>query len=178
MICSGISTTATTNSRPKKVSLHLELGCVVHAAVFSAMQGTEIWSCLLHWPVANGHSLGPVEPASVREGGQTTTHTHTHEGEKGCKTVCRHRHPLHDYHRFLLPSRLAEPKPAVVTVLGSESELTCPPVRPTARRHLDRTEAEDREYNAMFHIQALSFSVNYISKCTMLPDDLIPSRCR
>lgn len=76
MICSRISTTATTattNSRPKKASLHLELGGMVHAAVFSAMQGTEIWSCLLHWPAVNGRSLGPVDPTSVREEGQTCT---------------------------------------------------------------------------------------------------------
>lgn len=94
-----------------------------------------------------------------------------HNQEKGCKTVCRHRHSLHDHHRFLLPSHLGEPKPAVVTVLGLWTNLS----DPTARRHLDRTEAEDREYNAMFHIQALSFSVNYLSNAPSYPSYLMIS---
>lgn len=114
-----------------------------------------------------------MEPSSVREHGQTCARE-----EKGWRTVCGHQHSLHDYHRSLLPSHLGEPEPAVVTVLASEHLSG-----PTARRHLGRTEADDREYNAMFHIQALSFSVNYLSNapCYLMissyPDDsLKPSR--
>lgn len=92
MIFAGISVTATSNTRPKTASLHLSLG-MVHAAVFSAMQGTEICpvSCI-------GHSLGLVGPPSVkREAKPARPDAHENKGEER-KATCAHRHSSHGYH--------------------------------------------------------------------------------
>lgn len=102
---------------PQKGIAALETGgCMVHAAVFSAMQGTEIWSC----PPA----LASRQRPQAWAGGADVLHREArpahHMEEKGWKTICRHRHSLHAHRRFLLPSHLGEPKPAVVTVLGSK----------------------------------------------------------
>ena len=129
MIRSGITTTATTattNSRPKGASLHLALGRHWSTRLFLAQckaRRSGPASCIGQ---PNGRSLGQVEPTSVKKREPRPVASvpparpgHTTEEEKGCKTVCRHRLPLHDYYRPLLPSHLGRTQAGNHHCLGS-----------------------------------------------------------
>lgn len=113
VICSRISTTATTNSRPKKASSASGAGgCVVHAAVFSAMQGTEIWSCPCCPPALASRQRPQAWPLwSSQRASERPDHSTVRTKEKrGARPYAGTGTRCMGYHRLLLPSHQENPQ--------------------------------------------------------------------
>lgn len=177
MICSGISTTATANRRPKRASLHLALGGHWSTRLFLAQckaRRSGPASCIGQ---PNGRSLGRVDPTPVKREPSKPRPARLpdpahHPGRKrGARPYAGTGTLLHDYHRLLLPSHLGRAQAGQLSLSGLCANLSD---RPTARQSL-RPGPRHKIGNtqrAVSHTGPLIFR-QLPFKCTMLPDDLI-----